>query len=366
VKHEIRFLKQPAEVAADGQWFRLFPMGEVRIKGEKEPARFDAESAQLILEAFRSAGHDMVIDYEHATLGENPAPAAGWIPEISARPDGLYVRAQWTENAKRMIAAREYRYFSPVMAMRKADRKIVGLHNVALTNQPRMNDLPALAAKETPTEENPMLEKLIAFLGLAEDATVEDLMAAIADMLKKMIALLALPEDATKEDLVAAIEEMVKENSGAEGGDKPVAAKEVLDALGLSKDADVEAVVAKIKAHQTDGRVVKPMAEELTALRSEIADMKANGLIQEALKDGKISPDEAKKWGRELARTNPKQFGLIVLSRPRGHVVPVDGLDIKGGDGPGKDGGEDEAVAIVAKQMGVSMEDIKKYGATAE
>lgn len=342
MKHEIRFLKQPAEVAADGQWFRLFPMGEVRIKGEKEPARFDAESAQLILEAFRAAGHDMVIDYEHATLGDNPAPAAGWIPEISARADGLYVRAQWTEKAKGMIEAREYRYFSPVMAMRKADRKIVGLHNVGLTNQPRMNGLPALAAKDTPTEGNPMLEKLIALLGLAEDATEEDVMAAIEDMVAKLAD---APAD----------------------GEAPVAAKEILDALALKEDADVKAVVAKIKANQVSDNVVKPMAKELTALRSEIADMKANGLIGEALKDGKISPDEAQKWGRELARSNPDQFALIVLSRPRGHVVQVDGLGVTDGNGPGKDAqADDEAVAIVAKQMGVSMQDIQKYGATAE
>jgi hypothetical protein len=43
-----------------------------------------------------------------------------------------------------------------------------------------------------------------------------------------------------------------------------------------------------------------------------------------ALSEGKTSPEELDKWGRDLALKSPDSFKLIVLSRPTGSVIPVD------------------------------------------
>ena len=103
----------------------------------------DDESAQRAVEAFEDHGTDLPIDYEHQTLGgtyaspSGRAPAAGWIKRLVAEPGvGLLAEIEWTDDAKQMLAAKEYRYLSPVAIIRKTDRKLVAIHSAALTNKP--------------------------------------------------------------------------------------------------------------------------------------------------------------------------------------------------------------------------------------
>lgn len=103
----------------------------------------DEESASLALQAFDEHGTDLPIDYEHQTLGgtysspSGQAPAAGWVKRLLAEPGvGLVAEIEWTDQAKNMLAAKEYRYLSPVAIIRKDDRKLVAIHSAALTNKP--------------------------------------------------------------------------------------------------------------------------------------------------------------------------------------------------------------------------------------
>ncbi len=103
----------------------------------------DEEAASLAVAAFDEQGTDLPLDYEHQTLGgrfsspTGQAPAAGWIKRLSPEGGvGLIAEIEWTEQAKRMLAAKEYRYVSPVAIIRKSDRKLVAIHSVALTNKP--------------------------------------------------------------------------------------------------------------------------------------------------------------------------------------------------------------------------------------
>ncbi len=133
----------------------LVPWGEV--VSEHGAFVMDDEAAKLTIAAFESHGTDLPIDYEHQTLGgqfsspSGQAPAAGWIKRIEARapsphPDplpggegeaaGLWADVEWTEPAREQLAARQYRYLSPVALVRGDDRRMVGLHSAALTNKP--------------------------------------------------------------------------------------------------------------------------------------------------------------------------------------------------------------------------------------
>ncbi len=109
----------------------------------------DAESARAVLAAFDSHGTDLPIDYEHQTLGgayaspSGQAPAAGWIralrivqPGDGREPAGLYADVDWTEAASSRLLEREYRYLSPVVLVRRSDRRVIALHSAALTNKP--------------------------------------------------------------------------------------------------------------------------------------------------------------------------------------------------------------------------------------
>jgi len=119
----------------------LAPWG--RVESSSGEFTVDEESAALTVQAFDEHATDLPIDYEHQTLGgeyaspSGQAPAAGWIKRLVAEPGvGLLADIEWTDQARKMLAAKEYRYLSPVAVVRKGDRKLVAIHSAALTNKP--------------------------------------------------------------------------------------------------------------------------------------------------------------------------------------------------------------------------------------
>jgi phage I-like protein len=114
-------------------------------------------------------------------------------------------------------------------------------------------------------------------------------------------------------------------------------------------------IVASLKA---PGDAAVQLSHEVATLRKELAEVKQTDLVRLALKEGKTSPDELDKWGRDLALKNPEQFKLIVLSRPAGSVIPVEAIL------PAKEtptGVLDDTQKQVNRMMGVSDETFQKY-----
>lgn len=135
---EIRILPPGLFRASDGR-----PVG---LAGWK----IDAASAARIV-ADLASRDDLVVDYEHQTLlaKENgqPAPAAGWFSRVVWREgEGLFaVDVKWTDKAKQMIAAREYRYISPVFSYNAVSGQVERLLALGLTNNPALSGLTDLA-----------------------------------------------------------------------------------------------------------------------------------------------------------------------------------------------------------------------------
>lgn len=134
--------------------FLVFPYGRISTKDRGE-FFVGEEEQKAIVAAFQANGHDMVIDYEHQTLGgkyaapDGRAPAAGWIKGLVAKgKDGLWAVAEWTDKAREYMARREYRFFSPVITYSKKSKRAEKLFSLALTNAPAMNSLMPLVAKE--------------------------------------------------------------------------------------------------------------------------------------------------------------------------------------------------------------------------
>jgi len=153
----------------------------------------DEESMNLSLRAFDEHGTDLPIDYEHQTLGgtysspNGQAPAAGWVKRLLAEPGvGLVAEIEWTDQAERMLAAREYRYLSPVAIIRKTDRKLVAIHSAALTNKPAIVGMrPIINRAETPSGEDRAepFSVLRAELDLPDDAAPEEVLLAASQRL---------------------------------------------------------------------------------------------------------------------------------------------------------------------------------------
>jgi len=164
----------------------------------------DEEGARLAIEAFEAHGTDLPIDYEHQSLGgrytspTGQAPAAGWIKRLEAVPgQGLFATVEWTQPATEQLAAKQYRFLSPVAIVRRADRKLVGLHSAALTNKPaivgmqpivnRREDAPAVAQATGGTDAmRQAADKLSKQLGLEPGWAMEQLLLAASERIEEL------------------------------------------------------------------------------------------------------------------------------------------------------------------------------------
>jgi len=249
------------------EWIQLMPVGhweEFRGGGPGygEPMDITAEHIAQMAANFAKYLNPILFDYEHESCWGNTR-AAGWIVEVRADADGLWGRVEWTKTAQQEILDAEYRYCSPMWDFNYQDPKSgerVGarLHSAALTNTPFFEDMEQkLAAKEGKMEE---LKKVAAALGLAETATLEDILAAITKLkeaapaatkkLEEMLTAtrneLRLPATATSEELIAAIK--------ARGAGESELAQRVKDLEASERKTRASALVEK---YQAEGKLVK-------------------------------------------------------------------------------------------------------------
>lgn len=330
------------EIAGAPGEFQVLPEGRIEIDGEP-PAFIDEAAAREVIASFRARGNDMVVDYEHQSIKDGQAPAAGWVRDLIWKgKEGLWAVVEWTAKAREYLVNREYRYFSPVMFVRAGDRKIFRLVNVALTNFPAMNNLRPIVAK---------------WNGGAAPGDSDNQKEAI--MIEKLKKVLGLAVDAAEEAVTEAVEVLVNKLKAIETATPVVACKEVLEVLGAKADAGKDEVVRIVASLKAPGDAAVALSHEVAALKVKIAAMEQEDLVTLALKDGKTSPEELDKWGRKLALDNPEQFRLIVMSRPAGSVIPVDGIRIAAKADPA--GGLDEAQRAINEMCGVNDETFKKY-----
>lgn len=119
---------------------------------------------------------------------ENEYPdkrAYGWIEELVAKEDGLYGRVKWSDSGKELLANAHYKFLSPFWnaeTVQEGGKKYfrpVELVSVALTNKP---NLPVNPLANEERKENTMERAiLIALLGLANEATDEQIKTAITN-----------------------------------------------------------------------------------------------------------------------------------------------------------------------------------------
>lgn len=322
---------------------KILPLGHVH--SQKGDFEVDDESVKMICEQFKSRNLDLVIDYEHQTLKDMQAPAGGWIEEIYKGEDAIIAKVKWTDRAKEYLKNREYRYLSPVVIVRKKDRKATSIQSVALTNTPAIDGMFALvnsvdiANLEENEEETQMdMKELAAMLGLPEDATEEDIKKALATAKATMEANKA--NDDKKDG---------KQEGEGSGDTVPVANSVVLSLLGLEKDAKTEDVAAAVMALKAGTG-----NDEILALKEELKERNAEDMVQMALKEGKITSAQ-KEWAKAYALSDKEGFKSFVDKAPV--VVPQGKMELKDAPATGK---QDYDVAIL-KNCGITEEDAKTY-----
>ena len=206
---------------------------------------FDEVAAQCVMAAWQSSGISIMGDYEHQSLARPPieAPASCMECQLELRNGELWAtNVKWTDRAASMLAAGEYRYFSPAFYFDPETMRVLELINFALTNTPALRGLTPLVAATAHTEEQMEPEKKIAALTADNEA------------LKAKIA--SLESDKTQLGEVASLKGEVATLSAKQGEIlSAVGAKSVPDALGKiealkEKAATVETLTADLKKRE--------------------------------------------------------------------------------------------------------------------
>lgn len=313
----IELLAAPGEAP---EWIKLIPAG--RVTGRDGRSWINSQPEQ-ILASFALLARDLPIDIEHsselkAPLGE-PAPAVGWIKELADRTGEIWGRVEWNPDGGKLIGERAYRYVSPVIVYDRDSGIIVGLTSVGLTNQPNL-ELPALNREQG-----------------ASPANKEE------TMLKKILVALGLPETAGEDEAVAKIKELKGDVSTANNR----AENPSLDKFVPRSDYD-SAIARATNAEKS-----------LTDVRKEQLETAVNAAIDQALKEGKITPATA-----DYHRAQCRQEGGLARFTEFCKAAPV----IGGESGLGGKEPEGTATALNAEQQkiaamfGNSPEDLAKFG----
>ncbi|RUY12034.1 hypothetical protein EOA25_04410 [Mesorhizobium sp. M2A.F.Ca.ET.040.01.1.1] len=348
---------------AAGKWVQLTPAGKFRARNGGPYDTGDRASMQKIIETTRqfAGSTDLVVDYDHQAITApsvgGRAPAAGWIKELEARPEGIFGRVEWTEAAASAIKAGEYRYISPVFLHEKTTGRVLLIRMAGLTNTPALDMMQvaasALLPNNNPTGDN--MDKILSALGLAKGTNEDGVVAAINSYLTSSTAIAkaaGLTETAKPDEILAAVNSLVTDRA------------KFAKAAGLAETAKADeiltAVNSAVAGARPDPTKFVPI-EQVTALQNDVKELqktligdKAEEAVNSAIKDGKLAP-ALKEWGLDLYKTDPKKFETFTGSAP---VLTAPQLKT-----PRKgEAGEEltEAQLAVCSQLGIKPEDMKK------
>lgn len=280
------------------QWVHLLTHGEMSARDGR---RFVLADAAAVVERTlaRAGKAHLPIDYEHQTdlAAENgrPAPAAGWISQLSVRADGIWALVDWTAKARAMLAAREYRYISPTFMADKDTGTVRVILRAALTNNPAL-ELTALASARLngePTMKLPI--EITKALGLLETATADDAVTAIKALSGPT------PEMAST---LAAMATVVK---------------------------------------------------ELNALKQSSGSRNVTAKVDTAMKSG-VFPPALRGWAMELCSSNEALFDTFVekTGKPFAHLATERTYDMSLATGSDETQTDSSTDAMIAQQLGIS------------
>ncbi len=158
----------------------LLPRGAFR---ERDGRSLVLDNPGHLIAQFRARKIGLVIDYEHQANDPGrkqtgPVPAAGWITELEARPNGIWGHVKRTDTAARLICEREYRFISPTFKYAPVTGKVVFLKGASLVHEPNLH-LTALAREETPMPDETDQSDIASALGLPSEADRDDILTAI-------------------------------------------------------------------------------------------------------------------------------------------------------------------------------------------
>lgn len=286
---------QPLPETGVPEWVHLLPAagGTVTTHDGRGPYKV-TDPAAIIAASMHSDSRDgngLIIDENHSTdmaapLGL-PSPARGHIVEMEVRADGIWGKSEWGQTGIALLSERAYRGISPVITYR-ADGTVLRIARASLVNYPNLRGLVALNSESMMD-----LKQLAMALGLAETATMEDIIAAVEKL-----------------------------KGGATEAETALQS-EIGGILGVSGDR--AALVAAVRLAANGKNEMIAMHAQMTAQAADLKALKdANTrAASEAYIDGQLSQ---KRMG--LNATNRAEFVALHMSQPESCRKIVEGMPL--------------------------------------
>ena len=308
--------------------FRIFHAGPNEVSQRDSKGRmvkaaylFDDQAALSVMDTYRQRELPLMGDYEHqsqnARINGQPAPASitEWTPEVrrdaSGGPELWATNVKWTDRARGMLEAGEYRLFSPLF-LYDDEKRPTWMINLALTNDPATHGLEPLVAATAETQGDTMCEecgRLSAKLGAMADEHRAHLTGLVKEHQEKIDGLTAK---------LKSFEDWAAEESKEHGGDGKLSATVALsafrrDVCALTGEKTLAGAMGVLQAH-------KQSHEQHAALKAELAIQKTASLtaqfsttLDAAVKDGKVTPAQKEYWQNQ-AKDNGVEKGLAMLT----------------------------------------------------
>jgi phage I-like protein len=272
--------------------FRIFKSGTNETT--KGVFVFDDEAAALVMSEFEQHMSDgaqgLMIDLEHLSLDNDARnfdpDARGWA-QLELRAGELWATAvQWTEDGARRLREKTQRFISPAFARDPETRRITKIINVAITALPATDQLTPLVAAN---QRGDQMDALKEALGLAEDATAEDVLNALNALKTKLSeseAALAKLQDGDDEDeetrkAEASIAASAREATGKTAPDEVSAALVALKS-GAGSHTELASEVEALKATLRKRDVREMVRDNVTKIPPTLEEW-ALGQTPEAL-----------------------------------------------------------------------------------
>ncbi len=323
------------------QWIPLVPIAE-RIQG-RDGRYFIMDSPEAVIERTMSEyAMDLPIDLDHGIETGKNGQAQGWVKEYKVEDGYIYGKVEWTRDGQWHVAEKEYRYISPSFSYEPIEQgspngKILHFTSIALTNRPnlKMHALNSASATPPPSqgEPNPMNKKILEVLGLADDATEEQVLAVIEQA----------KQQKTKEE---------PKDETPPSQDKP----EQPPVNPHPNQAPNNAIHGLVTQAQYDALLKQSIDLQLALNQAQAANQ--SSIIDDALKAGKITPEQKSHWqlalnsfGKDYVAERLNAMSPIVNATNHAFnnaVVANQGASIT----------EDEAA--MAKKMGLTIDEYKQ------
>lgn len=214
--------------------------------------------------------------------------AYAWIYNMEATDAGLVLHPKWSQEGEALLANAKYRFPSPYWSCRVDAGKAnvaypVQLMSVGLTNRPNIRAIGALVNEASKQQgETEMKELLLKLLGLANEATDEQIQAAAKDVDVPALKLALANESAARAADKATHETALANSKG-----------DLQLALSASAKLAEDAKTAKAESD-------KAIELANTALKAERAG-RIELLVNAAVSDGRVTLADKPKWLADLA-----------------------------------------------------------------